>query len=397
MISKPSSALLVAVSVLGPFTMHLIVPAITPIQQAFGIDAGTAALLISGTLWGIAGSTLFFGAFADRYGRRPMLIIGLFLFIIGSVIGYVAPTSELVIAGRVVQGIGASTGMVISRAVIRDLYERDKGTSVLAYLTMAVMIAPILAPASAGYIIETLGWRVVFEVSIALGAIVILWTIMKFPETLVDPIPMPNITALVAAYASVLQQRVFVLYTLVSTFVMTSFFSMMSGAPQVAEHTWGLARDELGYYLGIGAMGMMCSTFITARIAEHVDNNLMMQFGLMIVALGVGVSATCFWIGYNHPIFFFGPMFLNGIGAGFVLPTATTGALSIVPRMAGTASGMMTFLQFAIAGVAAQLIGYFDHSTPWAVLGFMAVSVSLAVACGQGAVSMVRRKTAAAE
>ena len=381
-------------SVLGPFTMHLIIPAITPIQFEFGIDAGMAALLISGTLWGIAGSTLFFGAFADRYGRRLMLIIGIGLFLVGSLMGLYGNSASVVILGRVIQGIGGSTGMVISRAVVRDAYPRDRGTSVLAYLTMAVMIAPILAPAAAGEMVEGLGWRSVFEVAVALGLIVWAWLIFRFPETLKEPIPLPNVGALFKAYGSVLKEPVFVCYTLVGTFVMTSFFSMMSGAPNVAEQAWGLSRDNLGYYLSIGAMGMMISTFVTARIAEKVDNNKILMVGVVIVCSGVVVSSTLFGLGFNHPIYLFGPMFLNGIGAGFVLPTTTAQALSITPKMAGTASGMMTFLQFSIAGIAAQLIGFFDHSTPWSVIGFMAVSVVLSLLMAVMAVALWQRRPA---
>jgi MFS transporter, DHA1 family, multidrug resistance protein len=393
---KPSNIQLILMSVLGPFTMHLIIPAITPIQFEFDLDAGTAALLISGTLWGIAGSTLFFGAFADRFGRRPMLIIGMGVFVVGSVMGLYGDSAAMVIAGRIVQGIGGATGMVISRAVVRDLYPRDKGTSVLAYLTMAVMIAPMVAPASAGYMVENMGWRAIFTVASGAGLVIWFWLITRFPETLKEAIPMPNVMALLKAYASVLKEPVFLLYSLTGTFVMTSFFSMMSGAPHVAENTWGLGRDELGYYLGIGAAGMMISTYVTARIAEHVDNNKMILTGVSIVAFGVLTSITLFSLGYNHPLSLFGPMMLNGLGAGLVLPTTTAQALSITPKMAGTASGMMTFLQFIIAGLAAQLIGYFDHSSAWSVLGFMATAVTMAVIMAVFAVRLSRRREASA-
>ena len=269
--------------------------------------------------------------------------------------------------------------MVISRAVIRDLYSREKGTSVLAYLTMVVMIAPIMAPAFAGFVVESFGWRVVFDIAAILGFAIFIWMVGTFPETLKDHIPLPNVAAMLGAYAGVLRSRVFVLYTLVGTFVMTAFFSMMSGAPHVADQAWGIGRDELGYYLGIGGLGMMLSTFITARIAEHADNNQMMLAGLGIILTGTVVIMILFLAGINHPLSLFGPAVITGFGAGFVLPTSTTGALSVTPRMAGTASGMMTFLQFLTAGAAAQAIGYFDHHTPWSVIGFMAVFQLLAL------------------
>ncbi|MDX1581356.1 MAG: MFS transporter, partial [Alphaproteobacteria bacterium] len=182
-VGTPGTVLMVAFSVLGPFSMHLIIPAIKPIQLDYGVGGGTASLLISATLWGIAAATLFYGILADRFGRRPMLLWGLVLFAAGSVLGMVGWSADAVIAGRVIQGIGGACGMVISRTVIRDRYPRDQGTSILAYLTMAVMIAPILAPAFAGFLVENYGWRMVFVIASVTGFAVLIWTAMRFPET----------------------------------------------------------------------------------------------------------------------------------------------------------------------------------------------------------------------
>ena len=390
-IRPPSTLQLIAFTVLGPFSMHLIIPAITPIQYHFGISHGTAAMLISATLWGIAGSTLFFGVFADRFGRRPMLMIGMALFVAGSVMGEFGDTATIVILGRVIQGIGGATGMVISRAVIRDLYDRDEGTSKLAYLTMAVMIAPILAPMFAGYIVNTYGWRVVFDAAAVTGLAIFIWMATTFPETLKTHIPIPNARAMFSAYANVIRQPVFVFYSLVGTFVMTSFFSMMSGAPYIAHHVWGLNSEELGYYLVFGGLGMVVSTFVTGRIATRVDHDRLMLVGLGIIATGISTVALLQLLGVPYALAFFAPMTITGFGAGFCLPTSTASALHIIPRMAGTASGLMTFMQFLVAGVAAQMIGYFDHSTPWSVIGFMVVGITLAVTSALVAISMSRR------
>ncbi len=362
---------LIAVSALGPFGMHLIIPAIAPIKDAFGISASTAALLVSATLGGIAVSTLFFGLLADRFGRRPMLIAGVALFMVGSLLGTFGPDAATVIAGRVVQGIGGSAGIVISRAVIRDLYSHDKATSILAYLTMVVMIAPIMAPAFSGFLVHTFGWRMVFEVAGAMSFAVLLWLAARFPETLKDPVPMPDFISLVRAYLSVLGSPVFVLYTMVGAWVMVSFFGMMSGVPYVAEEAWGIAPDQLGFYLGAGGLGMMMSAFITARVAETVDHDHLLLIGFAVIGIGVASSVVLFAAGYNHPLSLFGPAVINGFGSGFVLPTSTARALTATPRMVGTAAGMMTFLQFAFGTVAAQAMGWFDHSTVWPVLGFI--------------------------
>ncbi len=362
---------LVAVSALGPFGMHLIIPAIAPIKVYFGISAATAALLVSATLGGIAISTLFFGLLADRFGRRPMLMAGVACFVVGSLMGTFGESAGLVIAGRVVQGIGGSAGIVISRAVIRDLHSHEKATSILAYLTMIVMVAPIMAPAFSGFLVHSFGWRMVFEVSGALGFGVLLWLVARFPETLKDPIPLPDFGSLVRAYLSVLRSPVFVLYTMVGSFIMVSFFGMMSGVPYVAQEAWNIAPDQLGFYLGAGGLGMMMSAFITARVAETFDHDSLLIIGFAVIGVGVTTSVVLFASGINHPLCLFGPAVINGFGAGFVLPTSTARALSATPRMTGTAAGMMTFLQFAFGTVAAQAQGSFNHSTVWPVLGFI--------------------------
>ncbi len=362
---------LVAFSALGPFGMHLIIPAIAPIKEAFGISASTAALMVSATLGGIAVSTLFFGLLADRFGRRPMLMAGIGLFLLGSLMGALGNSASMVIAGRVVQGIGGSAGIVISRAVIRDLYSHEKATSILAYLTMIVMVAPIMAPAFSGFLVHSFGWRMVFEVAGGLGFLVLLWLIAKFPETLKDPVPMPDFVSLLRAYGSVLRSPSFVKYSMVGSFIMVSFFGMMSGVPYVAQEAWHIGSDQLGFYLGAGGLGMMMSAFITARVAESVDHDQLMMIGFAVIAVGVSTSVILFGIGINHPLCLFGPAVINGFGAGFVLPTSTSRALGAAPRMTGTAAGMMTFLQFGFGTIAAQAMGSFDHSTVWPVIGFI--------------------------
>lgn len=365
------TAQLIAVSALAPFGMHLIIPAIAPIRASFGISSSTAALMISATLAGIAVATLFFGLLADRYGRRPMLLGGTVLYLIGSLLGTFGPNAETVIAGRVVQGVGGAAGIVIARAVIRDIYHHEKATSVLAYLTMAVMVAPIMAPAFSGFLVESFGWRAVFEVAGGCGFVVLVWLSLTFRETLRDPIPMPNVAALFGAYMTVLRAPVFTLYSMAGSFIMVSFFGMMSGVPYVAHDAWHIPPDRLGFYLGAGGLGMMMSAGITARLAERVDHDKLMLAGYLAIATGITTSITLFASGVNHPLSLFGPVVLNGFGAGFVLPTTTARALSATPRMTGTAAGVMTFIQFAFGTVAAQAIGAFDHHTVWPVIGFI--------------------------
>ena len=165
---------LVAATALGPFAMQVFLPALPAIQADFGVRAATAQLAFSLSALSIAVATLFYGPLSDRFGRRPALIGGLLVYLAGSLLCAVAPSITLLIVGRVVQAAGGCAGIVLSRAIVRDLYSRDQSASMLAYITMAMVAAPMMAPVLGGLLADLAGWRSVFVAGIGIGVLILV-------------------------------------------------------------------------------------------------------------------------------------------------------------------------------------------------------------------------------
>ena len=160
---------LVLATALGPFAMQVFLPALPAIQEDFGVRAATAQLAFSLSALAIAVATLFYGPLSDRFGRRPALIGGLLVYLAGSLLCALAPTITLLIVGRVVQAAGGCAGIVLSRAIVRDLYGRDESAAMLAYITMAMVAAPMMAPVLGGLLTDLAGWRSVFLAGVGAG------------------------------------------------------------------------------------------------------------------------------------------------------------------------------------------------------------------------------------
>ena len=162
-------AVLVVATAIGPFAMQIYLPALPAIQAGFGVSAGTAQLAFSLSAFSIAISTLFYGPISDRVGRRPALIGGLIVFLAGSAMCAIAPTITILIVGRIVQAAGGSAGLVLTRAIVRDRFGLERSASLLAYITLAMVAAPMLAPALGGLLADVAGWRAIFGLGLVLG------------------------------------------------------------------------------------------------------------------------------------------------------------------------------------------------------------------------------------
>ncbi len=158
---------MVAVTLIGPLSVHAFIPALPIVQRAFAMDDATAQSMLSITLLGMAASTLFYGSLSDRYGRRPVLLTGIGLFLIGATVCAVSTDVVTLAGGRFIQAAGAGCGLVLARAIIRDVYGDDRLVKMMAYLTMAYVMGPMLAPAIGGALIDAFGWRAVFYMSLA--------------------------------------------------------------------------------------------------------------------------------------------------------------------------------------------------------------------------------------
>ena len=391
-------AILVAVTALGPLSLNIFMPSMPGMVSYFATDAATVQLTLSLFLLGMAVSQLGYGPLSDRYGRKPLLLGGLALFVAGSVLCLVATSIEMLIVGRLVQAVGGCAGMVISRAIIRDLYDRDDSASVIGYLTMAMVVAPMMAPALGGLLDDGLGWRTSFAFVAVAGALVLWQARQRLQETIKQRQPLPGIGGLLRGYRRLVRRPVFIAYACLTAFTSAGFFAFLGGAPYFVVEILNRPPTEYGLYFALGAVGYMSGNFTAGRISGRVGIDRMVLAGTLVTMMG-GITLLVLVLSgaMTTPIALFAPMMVFAFGNGISIPNALAGAVSVDPQNAGAASGLSGFLQMALGAAATWLVGVIMVETAFPMIAVMTASAALAVLFAVAVIRMNRRAKAIAE
>jgi MFS transporter, DHA1 family, multidrug resistance protein len=380
-IAKPSFiALLIAVSAVSPLGINMYLPSMPGMARALGVDFSTIQLTLSLYLAAMAIGQLIIGPLSDRFGRRPILLIGLSVFVVGSLICLTAQNAGVLIFGRVVQAMGGCAGITLSRAIVRDLYRRDQVASMIGYVTMGMAVAPMVAPTIGGVLDTFYGWRASFAFLVLFGSLALLFASLQLSETNRNRGSVGDGDRLLPNYLALFRSRLFWGYSLATSFVSAMFFSFVAGAPYVVIELMGRSPAEYGFYFALVPSGYILGNFVTARFAVTIGQNRMFLTGMTISLLGVGSMAAAFAAGLGHPLALFAPMFLIGVANGLVLPNGIAGAVSVKPDAAGAAAGLSGSLQIGFGALVAPLVGAALTTTVWPLIAIMAVCALLGIA-----------------
>ncbi len=371
---------LVAATALGPLAMQIFLPSLPLIQSDLGVSAATAQLVLSVSMVAISFSMLVYGPLSDRFGRRPLLILSLALFLIGSLVGAFAPDIATLVIGRTIQAVGGAGGLVLTRTIIRDIYGRERAASMIAYVTTAMVIAPMLAPAIGGVINDHFGWRANFSFVGLAGILVTFLVLARLPETHHERTSFSGLRNMLAVFAQLLRNREFRGFALQSSFAVATFFSFAAAAPYVVIVVMDRPASMYGVFFIAISFSFMVGNFIAGRISERVGVERMVLLGSGLAVAGTLLSLVCLltigWVPWS----LFGPIVLLGLGNGMSMPNAIAGAISVDSRVAGSASGLAGFLQMIIAALFAQLAGMWQNGTPYPMIGFMIAAAILSLA-----------------
>jgi DHA1 family bicyclomycin/chloramphenicol resistance-like MFS transporter len=379
--AKPSFiALLIAASAVSPLGINMYLPSMPGMVRAFEVDFATIQLTLSLYLAAMAVGQLVIGSLSDRFGRRPMLLIGLLVFVLGSFVCLTAQNVGLLIFGRVVQAIGGCAGITLSRAIVRDLYGRNQVASMIGYVTMGMAVAPMIAPTIGG-VLETLyGWRASFVFLMGFGSLVLVVAVWQLHETNHNRDAAVSIRHLAHGYLSLVGSRLFWGYTLAASFVSAVFFAFVAGAPYVMIELMERSPAEYGFYFAIVPSGYILGNFASGRFAGGVGPNRMILSGTLVTLASVAGMAVTFVMGFLHPVALFGPMFFIGLGNGLVLPSGIAGAVSVKPEVAGAAAGLSGSLQIGFGALVAPVVGATLSVTIWPLITIMAICALFALA-----------------
>jgi DHA1 family bicyclomycin/chloramphenicol resistance-like MFS transporter len=297
---------------------------------------------------------------------------------VASVLAAFATSIAMLIAARLLQAIGGASGLVLSRAIVRDLYDRDRSASVLGYITMAFVVAPMLAPTVGGLLDQVAGWRSIFVLLALLGAVALAATWHKLPETNRNLAPSIRLAGLASGYMSLLRMPSFLAYGFTLGFSSAVFFAFVAGAPYVMVVVLGFQPLDYGLWFMIVSLGYMFGNFLSGRYSQRLGTDRMVTIGnLCTLAAGLAGLAAAL-AGAISPLTLFLPMLFAALGNGLTIPNATAGAISVHASMVGTAAGLAGFLQMGIGAGSAQLVGILQDGAPFAVLWVMAAAASLA-------------------
>ena len=335
--TPPHVVTLVAIAGIGALSMNIFLPALPTMAKYFDAEYALIQLAISAYLGVVAVLQIIIGPLSDRFGRRPVLLGGFTIFVLATLGCVLAPSVEILLAFRMLQAAVAS-GIVLSRAIVRDMVPPEKAASMIGYVTMGMSIMPMIGPAIGGVLNDAFGWHSSFTMLGGVGVVVLLLVYADLGET--NAHKSASFGAQFRAYPDLMRARRFWGYTLTASFASGAFFSFLGGAPFISNQILGLSSAEMGGYFGIVALGYMTGNFMSGRYSQRVGINRMMLAGGVVATLGALISFGLFELGILHPLSLFGPMFLVGAGNGLTLPNANAGIVSVRPHLAGSASGL---------------------------------------------------------
>ncbi|MDA7965125.1 multidrug effflux MFS transporter [Ruegeria sp.] len=335
--TPPTLATLVLLSGLSALSMNLYLPSLPFMAVYFQTDYKVMQLSIALYLLVNAALQILIGPIADKMGRRPVLLWGLGLFLLATLGCIYAPNIETFLAFRMCQAV-IVVGIVLSRAAVRDMYEQDTAASMIGYVTMGMAVVPMLGPAVGGVFEEAFGWKANFWLPFALAALAWLLTYRDFGETAAAS--GKTLLQQFREYPELLMSPRFWGYSLSSALCSGAFFAYLGGAPFLGTEVFGMTATEVGVYFGAPALGYFFGNFISGRYSVRFGVNRMVLWGCWLNATGVAISAVLFLVGLGTALSFFGLVTLVGLGNGLSIPNATSGALSVRPHLAATASGL---------------------------------------------------------
>ncbi len=358
---------LVLMASLPALTMNIFLPSLPAMARHFGTDYAIMQLSVSLFLAVNAALQIVIGPIADRYGRRPVLLGAIGLFLLATLGTLVATTVELFLFFRMCQAVVVAA-MVLSRAVVRDMVGEAEAASMIGYVTMGMALVPMLGPMLGGALDELFGWQASFVVLLLCGVAILWLTWADLGET--APLQSASFRAQFAQYPALLTARRFWGYCAAAAFASGAFFGFLGGAPFVGSEVFGLSPAVLGIYFAAPAVGYIVGNGLSGRYSTRMGVDRMVLTGTLITTGGMLTLGALFALGLQTAEVFFGFFVFVGLGNGMVVPNATAGMLSVRPHLAGTASGLGGAMMIGGGAAMAALAGALlqPGSGPWPLL-----------------------------
>lgn len=352
--TPPRLITLILLTAFSTLTLNMFLPSLASIATDLQADYALVSLAVGLYLGVTAVVQLVVGTLSDRIGRRPVLLGAISLFMVASVVCALAEDVWTFLIFRMLQG-GMIAGYAMSLAIVRDTNEERKAASLIGYISMAMAVAPMLGPMLGGLLDTVFGWRANFWFYAASGLMLLVVCWVDLGETH-DPSRAHGVNRWDETRA-LLGSRRFWGFSLCTAFSTGAFYIFLAGAPLVAMATFGVSTATLGVFIGSITAGFMTGGFIAGRLAPRYEPTTMMIAGRVIACTGLSCGLALVLLGTVTPLTYFGSTIFVGLGNGITMPSSNAGAVSVRPKLAGTAAGFNGALTVASGAVLTTLTG----------------------------------------
>ncbi|MEX0958822.1 MAG: Bcr/CflA family multidrug efflux MFS transporter [Burkholderiales bacterium] len=352
-----------ALTAFAPMSIDMYLPALPDIGRSLDADAASVQLTLSAFFIGLALGQAVYGPLADRFGRKGPLYFGLVVYIAASIGCALASDIDALIGLRLMQALGGCVGIVVARAVVRDLYGHQESARMFSVLMLVMGVAPILAPLLGGYVLIWFGWRAIFWVLALFGLSCMLAAALILPETRPAHTIKPNLFSAISGYGRLLIDRRFIGYTLAGGLAQAGLFAYISGSPFVFIEVFGVPAHHYGWLFGMNAVGLIGASQVNRRLlARRSPDELLRRANLVNALFGIALAGIAF-SGFGGLPMLLVPLFGYITALGFTFPNAAAGALAPFGDRAGSASALLGSVQFTIAAVAGAAVGLLHDDT----------------------------------
>jgi DHA1 family bicyclomycin/chloramphenicol resistance-like MFS transporter len=379
---QPAMTLLLgALIAVAPLAMDIYLASMPSMTRALSATPEQVQLTLSLYMYGWGAAQIFVGPLADRYGRRPVVIAGLALFVAASGVCAGARNIETLIGARVVQAIGMATVAVVPRAVVRDLYSGERAARMLSLMGVVLGIAPIVAPIIGSHLHVWFGWQANFIFVTAYGAIALYFVVTALPETISAKNALATRPAMiVASYRRLLRSKSYVGYLLVAAFASSGLFAFLAGSAFVFVSVIGTGERGFGLLFGAVMLGNITGSILGSRLIARLGIDRMIRYSTWVMLAAGLVLAALAWARVAHPAAIVAPMFVFMVALMTTMPPATAGALTPFPDISGGAASLLLFCQFLTASTAALLVGLTFDGTQRPMATAIAITSALTFA-----------------
>jgi len=368
----------------GLLAMTICIPSMQQWGAQLGASQSVVGLTFSAYLVTYGAMQLLYGPVSDRRGRKTVLLTGLALAIVGSVAAALAPTIEVLIAARVLQGAGTAAGAVVGRAMVQDLFQGPERTRVMAWVGMAMGLCPPLATVIGGQLHVRLGWQANFVLMTAWGVLLWLAAWRGLPDRRPDPARQPShwLRAMGQAYARLAREPAFVLYALIVSSTASTFYAFLAGAPIVLG-SQGVGPDGIGWYIMVTPLSYILGNYLTTRWVRRLGERRIMLIGQAVTVFGIVLMLGLALAGWHHPLAFALPLVFLGSGHGLLVPPALAGTVGLLPALAGAAAAVVGVMQQVLGAAGGYAVSLLTHegaaNLGWLMLGIALVGVAAQV------------------